>query len=731
MIRKVKLVFIFILLISVIFAEVPVTANAGEINQGLGLPAVTGDSNNSAPTESENSVLLASGNSVTMNKENAAISENAANDETTEMFCSDIVTTSNENAAVSENTAASISEKVSVSENTVTTTSENVADGEYYPDAKENPELDPQWWREMEDEMILLGDFGNGYTHDARYANYKIANGIDVSKYQGEIDWKKVKADGISFAFIRVGFRGYGSSGSMNTDTYYKTNIVNAVNAGIQVGVYFYSQAITRAEAVEEANYTLNLIKGMPVTLPVVMDYEYASDSDGLTGRLYHAKLSREAATDICSSFADTVRQAGYEPMVYANKSMLAGGLQGDILAQKCKIWLAQYSVKPTYEGTYSFWQYSSSGQVNGINGRVDMNFWYQKPTTFRITYDLDGGKQNSKNPKTYRADHAEIPLYAPTKTGYTFEQWLVVDDAGNVLEEAVSVISADKTGALRLRASWRENTYTVYYHAGSSEYAARPDQVVSANYTYTQPVNLYLPSEEMLVSENIAAQKGIVAFSTKPTGGKKYKVSKTVSKLSKLDGGEVHLYACWGTINYGISYDLYGEQLPTTVTEALGDFVTNSNPVSYTYNSKKTLKLKSPKRPGYQFAGWELVSGNEACFDAVKQRITAGASGNLVLKAKWNPLPYRVELKLNSKNSDIAWTGGLKSLVLETHYASEDPFAVTAAITNSSGKKLVAFNTKSNGKGISVPVSDTGEIILAGLSKRKNAKVKLYAIWE
>ena len=117
---------------------------------------------------------------------------------------------------------------------------------------------------------------GVTYSHNSRFAGYSIVNGIDVSSYQKTIDWNKVKADGIDYAFIRVGFRGYGDSGSLNADGKYAENLKNAVAAGVKVGVYIYSQAITTKEGIEEANFILNKIKGYDVTLPVVIDYEYA-----------------------------------------------------------------------------------------------------------------------------------------------------------------------------------------------------------------------------------------------------------------------------------------------------------------------------------------------------------------------------------------------------------------------------------------------------------------------
>lgn len=226
------------------------------------------------------------------------------------------------------------------------------------------------------------------YIHSSLHDSDAIVNGIDVSEYQGEIDWQKVKAAGIDYAFIRVGYRGYGDAGTLDDiktkDKYFDINIANAIAADIKVGIYIYSQAITTTEAREEAQYILKNIGDYPIRMPLVMDYEYAGDSSGLTGRLYRANLSKATATKICLAFCDEIAKAGYTPMVYANKNMLTDHLNAsDITDKGYPIWLALYGkgdynvLENTYENRHDFWQYSSGGTVDGINGRVDMDFFY------------------------------------------------------------------------------------------------------------------------------------------------------------------------------------------------------------------------------------------------------------------------------------------------------------------------------------------------------------------
>lgn len=216
---------------------------------------------------------------------------------------------------------------------------------------------------------------GNTYTHQDRFDGYDIINGIDVSQHNGSIDFKKVKADGIDFVFIRVGYTGYTkSSFSLNYDTKYKTYLNDAINAGLQVGVYWYSQALTTSEAVQEAGRLLTAIEGYSITMPVVFDYEFAGTS---AGRLDSANLSKEKMTANAMAFLDTVSSAGYDACLYANASFLKDKLNASQISAIYKVWLAHYTTKTSYAGDYDYWQYSSSGAVSGISSRVDMNFWY------------------------------------------------------------------------------------------------------------------------------------------------------------------------------------------------------------------------------------------------------------------------------------------------------------------------------------------------------------------
>jgi GH25 family lysozyme M1 (1,4-beta-N-acetylmuramidase) len=195
--------------------------------------------------------------------------------------------------------------------------------------------------------------------------------GIDVSSHQKEIDWNAVAADGIQFAMIRVGGRYYGTnSGTVFEDSWAKKNLQGALDAGLEVGVYFFSQAITVEEAQEEARFLLDLIDGYDLTGPVVYDWETIGTAPARTDNLDTATLNNQAI-----AFCQMVEDAGYSPMIYFNQRNAY--LNYDLRQiTKYPFWLAQYTSVPTFYYGFEMWQFTDSGSVQGISGRVDMNLW-------------------------------------------------------------------------------------------------------------------------------------------------------------------------------------------------------------------------------------------------------------------------------------------------------------------------------------------------------------------
>ena len=221
---------------------------------------------------------------------------------------------------------------------------------------------------------------GQTYTHASRFSGYQIFNGIDVSSHNGDIDWKRVKASGIDYAIIRLGYTGYSRERfSARYDTAFEYNISGARAAGLPVGVYWYSQAVNTSEARQEAQKLLAKLRSYSIDLPVFYDYEFAGVGD--RGRLDYAwssgAVNKATLTANAEAFCNEIQSAGYDAGVYASKSFLENQIDGASLGRKYNIWLAHYNNRTPYSGNYYMWQYSSKGRVGGVGGNTDCNFTY------------------------------------------------------------------------------------------------------------------------------------------------------------------------------------------------------------------------------------------------------------------------------------------------------------------------------------------------------------------
>lgn len=215
----------------------------------------------------------------------------------------------------------------------------------------------------------------NAFVRDGERLSYVGENvtsrqGLDVSYYHGTIDWEKVRADGFAFAFIRLGFRGYGTEGRIRLDREFFNNIQNAQAAGLDVGVYFFSQAINEEEAREEAEFVLQNLEGYELQLPVVYDPEHieiegeAARTDDVTG---------EQFTKNAAAFCRVIEEAGLQPMIYCNLLWQFLELDLEKLSQY-PVWYADYGLSPQTPYQFDFWQYTNAAAVDGITGPVDLN---------------------------------------------------------------------------------------------------------------------------------------------------------------------------------------------------------------------------------------------------------------------------------------------------------------------------------------------------------------------
>ena len=210
-----------------------------------------------------------------------------------------------------------------------------------------------------------------GFYEEGGFKRYKSEDtlasvGVDVSSHQQEIDWELVAANGVEFAMIRVGYRGY-TEGEIQPDEYFVQNIEGARAAGLDVGVYFFSQALDEQEAIDEANYVLEQIKDYPLSYPVIFDWEDI-EADARTDGMDSVQLTKNAI-----AFCDTIKQAGYRAGVYFNQRF--GYEEFDLESlQDYVFWLAEYNDTPSFSFHFQIWQYCNDGRVDGIKTDVDLN---------------------------------------------------------------------------------------------------------------------------------------------------------------------------------------------------------------------------------------------------------------------------------------------------------------------------------------------------------------------
>ena len=206
----------------------------------------------------------------------------------------------------------------------------------------------------------LFSDFKNDYK------NKDTQIGIDVSKWQGEIDWEKVKSAGVEFAMIRIGYQ-TGIGKELKIDPYFERNIAEANRVGIPVGLYFYSYASSNNEAIDQANWIIDKIKDYEVSLPIAFDWENWSSFSNF-------EMNFLDLNQIAKTFINEIESNRYEAMLYSSKSYL-----DNIWYTYENVWLAHYTKKTSYEGKYVMWQRSSIGKVDGINADVDLNVLYRQ----------------------------------------------------------------------------------------------------------------------------------------------------------------------------------------------------------------------------------------------------------------------------------------------------------------------------------------------------------------
>lgn len=324
---------------------------------------------------------------------------------------------------------------------------------------------------------------GCGKKHKSVPETEETTLGIDVARYQGTIDWRQVASSGVQFAMIRVGYRAQ-ADGRIQEDPNARYNLQEATKAGVALGAYFFSTAVTEAEAKEEADWTAEILSGYPITYPVVYDCENFQDPES---RQY--ALSKKERTEMALTFLKTIEKHGYEGMFYGSKN----DLQDDSawltskIEKDYKIWVAQYPDVPypdtpqsSYEGLHHMWQYSTSGGIPGISQPVDMNVAY-------FGYEGINQRKGSKDPEEARADAEAMIDFVKVDELVTAKDETNLRDIPSQGEEA-QILAVLKNGEYAQRIADSPNGWSKLNYNGQICYAVSSYLTTDLNYQPNSP---------------------------------------------------------------------------------------------------------------------------------------------------------------------------------------------------------------------------------------------------
>lgn len=497
------------------------------------------------------------------------------------------------------------------------------------------------------------------YTHQDRFKSYERTEGIDVSTHNGTIDWSKVKKAGVDFAIVRVGCRGYAKEGTLLKDDMFEKNLNGAYNAGIKVGVYFYSQAINKTEAQAEANYVIKYIKDYKskITMPVYLDYEFAPVSSGRLNKAWsNGDVNRTSLTTNSKAFCNIIKSNGFTPGIYASKSFFEDNLKVSELEDKYDIWLAHYTTKTAYSGDFSLWQFSSKGTISGISGYVDANFRYKQKTfdntaisrqaytgseiipEFEVKYngallrfgvDYYVTPNNNINYGTANIDVKGVEKYDGIKSSYTFD----------IVPTEVTGYEMTKREGTAMSIKWTAHPeaegYLVRYAAPGGSWV-NAGETTETSYRVTGLKGARLYSFEALAIKTVNGKKyyGVdpetaLTAATKPTKVKGITTSARTKDSITLK---------WTKQSGAKRYIVYKYNAETAAFEELGDTAKNSYTVS---------KLKANKEYRFKIKAASLTETDEEIFGALSDEYKDyTAPKTPKLKNAVSRAPYKIKAK-------------------------------------------------------------------------------------
>ena len=322
-------------------------------------------------------------------------------------------------------------------------------------------------------QQVGVTDFSSLVTHQDKFSGFNKLYGIDVSVYNGDIDFNKVKAEGYQFVIVRAGARGYGSAGTMIEDSRFEEHVDNAHKAGLMVGAYYYTQAVNKTEVKQEVDATLKKIGSRKLEMPVYFDIEPAYDWDGNPGRLVAANLSKAQKAELCKYFCQLINNAGYDSGVTSCKSWFEWEIDMSKIENSYDVWLAHYTTSTNYASDYNMWQFNSTRKVNGV---------YSSCTDQDVRYVNDIKPSGLHNLKVATGSSNVVLRWDATinTKGYIIYKQ---DSAGN----SVKVASTTAT------------TYTCPRENADYKYYVRSYNYVDGQYYYSDNSNVvYVSSKEI-----------------------------------------------------------------------------------------------------------------------------------------------------------------------------------------------------------------------------------------
>lgn len=424
----------------------------------------------------------------------------------------------------------------------------------------------------------------------------EITMGIDVARYQGTIDWQEVARSGIDFAMVRVGYRSM-ANGEIVADSNGRYNLQEAAKAGIPLGVYFFSTAVTEEEAKEEAAWIAELIGGYPITYPVVYDCENFNDPES---RQYG--MSREERTDIALVFLKTIEDLGYEGMFYASRMDLENEWEMSRIEEDYKIWVAQYPAEPypatpqsSYEGTHHMWQYTKDGSIPGITQNVDLNIAYF-------------GYEGTEKPKSKETPEEVGPDVEAMMTFEEVSEQVTAKDETNLRDipsqdTDSQVMHTLKNGEVAERIAVSANGWSKLVYQGNTYYAVSSYLTTDLDYNNDLQVGAEA-SDDQIQTQFQPANQQVTAKDTVNLRKLPSVEHEDAEVIAQLKNGDVAI--CVGTSDNGWSkltyrgttcYAISSYLMPVQTTqtqEAEADFDIPFTPVNETVTAKDKVNLRS-----------------------------------------------------------------------------------------------------------------------------------------